>query len=111
MLIERVDIMYVLFNSTSSSVSGAPKSRIPRPVTSPVRPLTLTQNLTPTPIQRPPIKKSLLPASQLRKPTITPVRQVLQSHRVMSHHKFYVNLAKKVSLSLNVILKNNAGGI
>uniref|UniRef100_A0A1B6D1K6 SH3 domain-containing protein n=1 Tax=Clastoptera arizonana TaxID=38151 RepID=A0A1B6D1K6_9HEMI len=57
--------------SSNSSVSGAPKSRIPRPVTSPVRPLAGTTALTP---QRPPIKKTLLPTSQLRKPNFTTVR-------------------------------------
>ncbi|XP_046684117.1 uncharacterized protein LOC124369951 isoform X3 [Homalodisca vitripennis] len=57
--------------SSSSSVSTAPKSRIPRPVTSPVRP---TNHPAPPQTTRPPIKKPLTAASQLRRPAVLPAR-------------------------------------
>ncbi|XP_054280319.1 uncharacterized protein LOC128998281 isoform X2 [Macrosteles quadrilineatus] len=56
--------------SSTSSVSSAPKSRIPRPVTSPVRPTSQGLGLVSQPgTVRPPIKKALTGASQLRRPS------------------------------------------
>lgn len=59
-------------SSTNSSVTGGTKSRIPRPVTSPVRPSAQTAPATPASSQRPPIKKPLLPVSQPKKSPAAP---------------------------------------